>query len=71
MTKTQNTKAIATRQALRANGVPNFVTPIEAVTICANYGITNSKFSTMVNPNENPTPINILTLAMELVKKGK
>ncbi len=70
MTKTQATKAIATRAILRSENVPNFVTPSEAVMICTNHGVAVSRFAAMVNKNENPTPIAILDVAMEIVKKG-
>ena len=69
-TKKTATRAIQLRQELRNKEVPNFVTPLEAVLICAEYGVTVKRFSEMVNPNENPKPIAIIDVAVEIAKKG-
>ncbi len=69
-TKKTATRAIQLRQELRNKNVPNFVTPNEAVLICAEYGVSVKRFAEMVNPNENPKPIAIIEVAVEIAKKG-
>ena len=69
-TKKRATRAIQIKNQLRTNGVPNFVTPVEAVLICDQYGVTVKRFAEMVNPNENPTPVAIMDVAAEIAKKG-
>lgn len=69
-TKKTATRAIQIKNELRTNGVPNFVTANEAILICNQYGVTVKRFVEMVKPNENPKPVAIMDVAVEIAKKG-